>query len=46
MRGEAETSTVLTPDVQIEIGTSLPWSGRGNVLIAIGGAVMKLAGFP
>ena len=46
MRGEAETSTVLIPDVQIEFGAPLPWSGRGNVLTAIGGAVLTLARVP
>ena len=41
---EVDVPAVLIPDVQLIVGVPLPWSGRGNVFTAIGGAVLDLAG--
>ena len=42
--GEANALAIEIPNAHIETGAPLPWSGRGNVLTAIGGAVLNLAG--
>ena len=44
LRAEATTPAVDCPDLQIKAGVPLPWSGRGNVFTAIGGALLDLAG--
>lgn len=33
-----------TPDVAIEAGGPLPWSGQGNVITACGAALLGLVG--
>ena len=41
---EGDVPAALIPDLQMALGVPLPWPGRGNVLTAIGGAVLDLAG--